>query len=34
MSRWNSKQIVVDANIARGSSNDRMFNPISGDSGA
>jgi hypothetical protein len=34
MSRWNSKQIVVDANIARGSSNDKMFNPISGDLGA
>jgi hypothetical protein len=34
MSRWNSKQIVVDANLAGGSSNDRMFNPILGDLGA
>lgn len=34
MSRWNSKQIVIDANVARGSSNDRMFNPILGDLGA
>jgi hypothetical protein len=34
MSRWNSKQIVVDANVARGSSNDRMFNPVSGNLGA
>jgi hypothetical protein len=34
MSRRNSKQIVVDANVAQGSSNDRMFNPILGDLGA
>jgi hypothetical protein len=34
MSRWNCKQIVIDANVAQGSSNDRMFNPILGDQGA
>lgn len=34
MSRSNSKQIVIDANVAAGSSNDRMFNPILGDGGA
>jgi hypothetical protein len=34
MSWWNSKQIVIDANVAAGSSNDRMFNPILGDGGA
>jgi hypothetical protein len=29
MSRWNSKQLVLDANLAMGSS-DPMFNPTSG----
>jgi hypothetical protein len=34
MSWKNSKQLVVDANVGQGSSNDRMFNPILGDSGS
>jgi len=34
MSSGHSKQIVIDANIAQGSSNDRMFNPVLGDAGA
>jgi hypothetical protein len=34
MSWKNSKQLVVDANVGQGSSNDKMFNPVLEDSGA